>query len=230
MKHGAPKDQGLFALFLNFTVHEKLQPMSDWDFLPPPPSELGDHDVRRESDRLEGRKVALLVTGGIAAFKTPILARALRKQGAIVQAFLSEEAQRFVTAEALEWSTNRPVITQLSAAAEHLSDAAKFDVYLLPQATYNTINKMAHGIADTPITATLASALGRMERGECAVLLAPTMHGSMHTSILTGSLRRLAEMGVRIIPPREDYGKHNMPDDDVLITEVCRAVGRESPQ
>lgn len=200
--------------------------MNDWDFSPPPPADLGDHDVRAAGRHLEGKRVAMLVSGGIAAMKTPLLARALRRQGAEVQAFVSREALRYVTADALEWSTRRKVVIELSPDAEHLSDGARFDAYLLPQATYNTINKMAHGIADGTLTATLASALGRMERGDCAVLVAPTMHGSMHTSILTESLRRLHAMGVRVIPPREDYGKHNMPDDPVLVAEVCRAVSR----
>jgi phosphopantothenoylcysteine decarboxylase / phosphopantothenate---cysteine ligase len=63
-----------------------------------------------------------------------------------------------------------------------------------------------------------------MEQGEAAVLVAPTMHGSLHTSILTASLERLAGLGVRVIPPREDYGKHNLPPEEVLVAEVCRAV------
>lgn len=200
--------------------------MNDWDFSPPPPAALGDHDVRLEGRHLAGKRVALLISGGIAAMKTPLLARALRKEGAEVQAFVSQEALRYVTADALEWSTHRKVVVELSPDAEHLSDAAPFDAYLLPQATYNTINKMAHGIADGVLTSTLAAALGRMERGLGAVLVAPTMHGSMHNSILTASLRRLHGMGVRIVPPREDYGKHNMPDDPVLVAEVCRATSR----
>ena len=197
---------------------------NDWDLSPPPPSDLGDHDVRLAGNHLAGKRVALLIAGGIAAMKTPLLARALRKQGAEVQAFVSQEALRYVTVDALEWSTRAKVVQRLSPDAEHLSDAAPFDAYLLPQATYNTLNKMAHGIADGTLTAALASALGRLERGQGAVLVAPTMHGSMHTSILTESLRRLIAMGVRVIPPREDYGKHNMPDDDVLVAEVCRAT------
>ncbi|MEM1204728.1 MAG: phosphopantothenoylcysteine decarboxylase [Acidobacteriota bacterium] len=198
----------------------------DWDFSPPPPSDLGDHDVRSEGHHLVGKRVALMICGGIAAMKIPLLARSLRKQGAEVVAFVTEDALRYVTEDALEWSTHRQVVKRLSADAEHLSDSAPFDAYLLPQATYNTINKMAHGIADGTVTSTLASALGRMEQGECSVLLTPTMHGSMHNSLLTESLRRLHGMGVRIIPPREDYGKHNIPTDEVLISEVARAISR----
>lgn len=197
---------------------------SAWDFTPPPPSDLGDHDVPRTGDELAGRRVAMLVSGGIAAMKTPLVARELRRHGAEVVAFVSEEALRYVTLDALEWSTDRPVVSRLSARAEHLGDGERFDVYLLPQATYNTINKFAAGIADGLLTTTLASALGRLERGETAILLAPAMHGSMHNRILTESLGKLAGMGVRIVPPREAYGKHNMPDEATLAAAVCRAV------
>jgi phosphopantothenoylcysteine decarboxylase/phosphopantothenate--cysteine ligase len=200
--------------------------MPDWDFSPPPDSDLGDHDVVREGDHLAGRRVALLVTGGIAALKTPLLARALRRQGAEVTAFVSSEALRYVTADALEWSTVHPVVARLTPASEHLSDAAPFDAYLVAPATYNSINKIAAGIADGVVTATAASALGRLGRGATRVLIAPTMHGSLHNAILTASLRRLADLGARIVPPREDYGKHNLPDEAVLVAEVCRAVSR----
>jgi len=198
--------------------------MDDWDFSPPPPSEMGDHDVVMVGDHLAGKRVALLVTGGIAAFKAPLVARALRRQGADVVAFASQEALRYVTAETLEWSTVQPVVTRLTAAAEHLSDAAPFDAYLVAPATYNTLNKMAAGIADTAVTSALASALGRMEQGATRVLVAPTMHGSLHNSILTASLERLAALGVRVVPPREGYGKHNIPAEEVLVSEVCRAL------
>lgn len=200
--------------------------MPDWDYSPPPPSDLGDHDVPLDGTQLQGKRVALLLTGSIAAMKAPLLARALRRQGADVVVFASSEALRYVTEESLEWSTTHRVVTRLTPAAEHLSDSAPFDVYLLAPATYNTINKMRSGIADGVITATLGSALGRMEQGRTQVLVAPTMHGSLHTRILTESLHTLAQMGVRIIPPREDYGKHNLPEEGRLVAEVCRAASR----
>jgi phosphopantothenoylcysteine decarboxylase/phosphopantothenate--cysteine ligase len=200
--------------------------MQDWDFSPPPDSDLGDHDVPLEGSHLQGKRIALLVTGGIAAIKAPFIARALRRQGADVVAFTSSEALRYVAEEALSWSTNNPVVTRLTPAAEHLSDEAPFHAYLVAPATYNTINKLRYGIADTVVTSALGSALGRMEQGHTKLLIAPTMHGSLHTSILTESLQTLAAKGVRIIPPREDYGKHNIPEDERLVAEVCRAVSQ----
>jgi phosphopantothenoylcysteine decarboxylase/phosphopantothenate--cysteine ligase len=200
--------------------------MTDWDFTPPPSSALSDHAVELEGEHLAGKRVALLLSGGIACIKAPQLARALRRQGAEVTAFLSEEALRYTTVDALEWCTDRPAVVRLTAQAEHLSDRAPFDAYLVAPATYNTINKLRHGIADGVVASVLASALGRMERGRCAVLVAPTMHGTMHTAILTESLRWLSAHGVRVVPPREAHGKHNLPDEDVLVAEVCRATSR----
>ncbi|PVH28433.1 phosphopantothenoylcysteine decarboxylase [Pararhodobacter oceanensis] len=194
----------------------------DWDFSAPTPSDMGDHDVPPASTRLAGRRIALLVTGGIAAMKTPEVARGLRRHGAEVVAFASEDALRYVAREALEWATLSPVITGLTYQAEHLSDGAPFDAYLLAPATHSTIAKMAHGIGDTVVTSALISALGRMERGETQILVAPTMHGTMHNAQLVDNAKRLAAQGVHFVAPRDAYGKHNLPDTQTL----CIAVGR----
>ena len=193
-------------------------------FNPPPESELSDRSVELWSTHLQGKRVALLITGSIAAMKAPLIARCLRRRGADVVAFVSGEALRYTTIDALSWSTTNPVVTKLTAAAEHLSDAAPFAAYLVAPATYNTINKMRLGIADGVITAALGSAISRMERGKTQVLIAPTMHGSLHNSILTESLHRLHKMGVKIIPPRVANGKNNLPDEQAIAVEVCRAV------
>ncbi|HJL70638.1 MAG TPA: flavoprotein, partial [Anaerolineales bacterium] len=126
--------------------------MDDWDFSPPPQSPLQDREVPLDGSHLEGKRVALLLTGGIAAIKAPLIVRALRRQSASVVVFASDEAMRYTTLDALEWSSNNPVITRLTAAAEHISDSAPFDAYLLAPATYNTINKIARGIADNQAT------------------------------------------------------------------------------
>ena len=195
-----------------------------WDGTAPRSQPIGDHEVPQISDHLAGRRIALLVSGSIAALRTPDLARALRRRGAEVTAFCSEDALHFVGRQALEWATCRPVVCQLTWRAEHLSDAHPFDAWLLAPATYNTIGKLACGIADTVVTAALASALGRLERGDTTVLIAPTLHGSLHNATLERNCRRLAELGVRLVPPRDAYGKHNLPSPEVLVTAVCRAL------
>lgn len=196
----------------------------DWDFSAPRSAAIGDHDVPLVSEHLKGRRIALLVCGGIAAMKTPALARALRRRGADVTAFCSSEALHYVGREALEWSTCNPLVTQLTWRAEHLSDGTPFDAYLVAPATYNTIGKAAAGIADGVVTAALASAFGRMQAGRTAVLFAPTMHGSMHHALLEQNCRSLAALGARFVTPRDAYGKHNLPDEEVLVAAVCRAL------
>lgn len=198
--------------------------MTEWNYQPPRSSELGDHDVPSDGEELSGCDVALLITGGIAAYTTPTLVRALRRRGACVRVFCSSESLRYVSEEALAWASVNSVVTRLGPNAEHLSDASPFGVYLVAPTSYNTIGKVANGIADTVVTATLASALGRLEKGAARILMAPTMHGSMHNGILVDNCKRLAAIGVRIIPPRDAYGKHNLPREDVLVDEVIRSV------
>jgi phosphopantothenoylcysteine decarboxylase/phosphopantothenate--cysteine ligase len=202
--------------------------MQDWNFESPPESSLEDREVNLESTHLQNRRIALLVTGSIAAMKAPLIARSLRRRGADVVAFVSQEALRYTTIDALAWSTTNPVITHLTPNAEHLSDASPFAAYLVAPATYNTINKLRYGIADGVITSTLASALGRMEKSKTQILIAPTMHGSLHNSILTSSLQTLQKIGVKIIPPRVADGKNYLPDETVIVSAVCRSIGQSS--
>ena len=204
--------------------------MNDWDFSPPPESRLSDRQVALESTHLQDKRVALLITGSIAALKAPLIARTLRRHGADVVAFASPEALRYTTIDALSWSTTNTVVTKLTANAEHLSDDKPFAAYVVAPATYNTINKIASGIADSVITSTLASAIGRMEQEKTQVLIAPTMHGSLHNSILTGSLQKLDRMGVNIIPPLVANGKNNLPEEKAIACAVCRAVSRSPLQ
>ncbi|PIQ24191.1 phosphopantothenoylcysteine decarboxylase [bacterium (Candidatus Blackallbacteria) CG17_big_fil_post_rev_8_21_14_2_50_48_46] len=195
-----------------------------WNPLPPEPSDLDDHAVRLQGDALQGKRIALLVCGGIAAIKAPLLVRELRRQGAEITVFVSEEALRYTTEEALAWSSDRPVISRLSSRSEHLSGQMAFDACLVAPATYNTLNKFRNGIADTLLTTFLASALGRLERGQTRILVAPTLHGSMHNAILTESLNALQEMGVEVIPPKQGDGKHLLPELEEIVMRTARSL------
>ncbi len=203
---------------------KKRHMTSIWNPQAPELSVLTDHDVPSVDNHLEGRHIALLITGGIASIKAPTIARALRRYGADVVVYASEEALRYTTVEALEWCTTNPVVTKLTSASEHLCDSNPFDAYLVAPATYNTINKFKNGIADNVITTTLASALGRMQHGKSRILITPTMHGSMHNSILIDSLMDLQKLGVQIIPPRQENGKNNIPDTRKIVTSVIRSL------
>ncbi len=184
----------------------------------------GDRALAMTSDRLAGKAVALLVTGGIAAFRTPALARELRRAGAEVYAYATPAALQFVTRDALEWTTLQPLVSALDGRAQHVERA--MDVYLVAPATYSTLNKLAAGIADNAVTTTLASALGLQEAGRARIVLAPTMHGSMVNAILRESLARLANLGCVVVPPLGRDGKALLPEDAVLVDAVARALGR----
>lgn len=200
----------------------------EWDLAPPRSALIGDHDVPLLSEHLAGRRIALVVTGSVAALRAPQLARALRRRGAEVTAFCSPEALAYVGEQALEWATLRPLVKQLSWRAEHLSDSTPFDAWLVAPATFNTIGKLAAGIADTAATAALASALGRLQQGATQILVAPAMHGSLHTPVLERNCRLLRELGVRFIPPRDEHGKHNLASDELITAAVCRALSASS--
>ena len=190
-----------------------------WDFGEPL---AGDRAVAVEGTELAGRRIALLVTGGIAAYRTPDLARALRRAGAAVHACVTPTGLQFVTLDALHWATAQPVEHALDGRAHHVEGTC--DAYLVAPATYSTLNKVAAGIADNAVTTVLASALGLCEQGRAAVLVAPTMHGSMWNAILRESLARLANLGVTVIPPRGGDGKARLPDEDVLVQAVVSAL------
>ena len=156
--------------------------------------------------------------------------RELRRFGAEVVVFASQEGLQYVAKPALEWTSLHQVIDQFTSDSEHLSDSAPFDAYLVCPATYNTINKMANGIADSVITSTLASALGKIEQQRTKVLVVPTMHGSMHNRILVESLKKLTQLGVNIVPPRQENGKNNLPEIEILVAAVIQALSNSPLQ
>lgn len=194
-----------------------------WDLGTPLP---GDRALTTTSERLAGRTVALLISGGIAAFRTPGLVRELRRAGAQVHVFATPTALQFVTLDALEWTSLHPVVTALDGRAQHVEQPP--DAYLLAPATYSTLNKVAVGIADNAVTTTLASALGHLEAGRAAVLLAPTMHGSMVNAVLRNSLATLANLGCVVVPPVPRDGKALLPDDSTLVEAVVAALAGRS--
>jgi phosphopantothenoylcysteine decarboxylase/phosphopantothenate--cysteine ligase len=198
-----------------------MEKLINWDIKPPTPSSLLDHDVPILAETLRGMRIALMVSGGIAAMKAPLIARALRRYAAEVVVFVTPEALKYTTIDSLEWASSNPVISQLSPQSEHLSKAKPFDIFLLAPATYNTLNKIRHGIADNAVTTTLAPALRALQKGEAQVLVAPVMHGDFHNSILQESLEFLRSLGVEICPPRDAFGKHNLPNPENLAAFVC---------
>ncbi|MCM8532754.1 MAG: hypothetical protein NE330_16420 [Lentisphaeraceae bacterium] len=195
-----------------------------WDFQKPEKNNSIDQAVSLKSNALLGKNVCLGICGSIAAYKAPDIIRELRKHGASVTAFASQAALNFVTEMALEWtSTNKPV-TSLSADAEHLGGDQKFDIYLYAPASYSSINKMASGIADTPVTISFSSALGELEDNYCQIFIAPCMHGTMHNSILNESMKKLNQLGISFMQPRQEDGKNKLPEANEIVENIINSL------
>ncbi len=198
--------------------------MQDWDLSSPPTSEKQDHDVQIVSHALAKKKIALFISGSIAAYRCPDLIRELRKNGASVKVFASKSALNFVSSMSLEWTSLSPVVSCLTADAEHLENNFDFDLFLAAPATYNSINKLAQGIADNALSTALACALGRSEQSHTPFLISPCMNGIMHNSILIESMKSLNSRGIQFLKPRQEDGKNKLPESAVIIDACIKSL------
>lgn len=149
---------------------------------------------------LTDKRILLGICSGIAAYKAPILVRALRALGAQVQTVLSANAHRFVAPTALQAVSGNAVRQDLwdenaEAAMGHIELARWADVVIIAPATANTIAKLAHGNADDLLT-TLCLAT------TAPVIVAPAMNQQMYQHPATQkNLARLTELGYLQVGP-----------------------------
>ncbi|MBD3261896.1 MAG: DNA/pantothenate metabolism flavoprotein, partial [Candidatus Altiarchaeales archaeon] len=125
------------------------------------------------------KKIAVAVTGSVAAVKTPQLIRELEKKGFTVEAVLSEAARKIITPQVIHWACGRKPVTELTGELEHVKLCGlegEADALLIYPATSNTISKIASGIDDTPVTTYAATALASGTK----IIIAPAMHQSMY--------------------------------------------------
>jgi len=176
------------------------------------------------------RKVIVGVTGGIAAYKVPALARLLRKSGCEVKTVLTSAAKPLVGAEALRVLSGNPVYTDDKSAPAHydmdhirLSEWA--DAFLICPATANTIAKMAAGIADNLLT-TLTLSIP-----EKKIIIAPAMNCVMWANKATrANIDTLASRGVTVLPVGEGElacgvrGAGRMAGTDEIVRRVVELV------
>jgi len=178
------------------------------------------------SKLLDGRKIALCVTGSVAAVECVALARRLMRHGADVYCVMSPMAQKILHPYLLEWATGNPVVTELTGQIEHISLAGKHaghvDLVLVAPATANTIGKVANGIDDTPVTTTVSSAIG----AHIPVLLVPAMHETMyyHPAVIA-NIEKLHQMGVGVVAPRLEEDKAKIPEVDEIVEHVLAVFG-----
>jgi phosphopantothenoylcysteine decarboxylase/phosphopantothenate--cysteine ligase len=184
---------------------------------------------------LRGRRVLLGVTGGIAAYKAASLARELQRAGADVTAVLTASATRFIGADTFAGLTGHPAYTSLwEAPGEvlHVRLAQGNELAVIAPATGNLIAKLAHGLADDLLSATLLEFDG-------PVVVAPAMHAGMWAAPATQTnVRTLRARGVRFVGPVDgplahgDEGMGRMSEPgaiaDVVASVAARALGQTS--
>ncbi|MCD7860288.1 MAG: bifunctional phosphopantothenoylcysteine decarboxylase/phosphopantothenate--cysteine ligase CoaBC [Oscillospiraceae bacterium] len=183
-------------------------------------------------EALNGRCVVLGVTGGIAAYKMASVASALHKAGADVRVVMTRNATEFITPLTFETLTNHRCVTDTFARdfqydVAHISLAKAADLLLIAPATANVIAKLAHGIADDMLTTVSLAA-------RCKKMIAPAMNTAMLDAPVTQeNLQTLARYGYEIIEPDSgflacgDTGRGKLPEPEVLLDHVARALTRE---
>ena len=168
------------------------------------------------------KNIVLIVSGGVAAYKSAIFARLLMKQGANVKVVMTQAATEFVTPKTFEALTQHPVVTDLFDAHNEsmiahvsLADWANY-IFVVP-ATANILAKMAAGIGDDAASSVL---LAR----HTPVIVAPAMNVNMYENPATQrNLKTLREDGVIIIEPAEGMlaegyaGKGRLPEPDEIL-------------
>ncbi len=149
---------------------------------------------------LSGREIVLIISGGIAAYKSLDLIRRLKERGARVIPIMTAGAQEFVTPLAVGALSAEKVFTSLfDREAEHdvghIRLARDHDLVLIAPATANLLAKMAHGIADDLATAVLLAT-------DKPVLAAPAMNPKMWQDPATlRNVETLEERGIRFVGP-----------------------------
>ncbi len=176
-------------------------------------------------DVLHGRHVILCVTGGIAAYKSAYLTRALVKAGAQVVVMMTEAAQRFVAPLTFETLSGNRVVTSTferafeMGAVEHIDLATWADLVVVAPATYNFIGKLNAGIADDAVTTSMSAVT-------CPMFIAPAMNEHMwRNPINQRNVEALRTLGYRIIDPErgglacswEGDGRMRDPEDILSI-------------
>ena len=195
-----------------------------------------------ERRSLDGARVLLGITGGIAAYKAPELVRSLGREGAHVSVILTKSARRFVTKDALRSVTHGPVLTGLferdalgsgpwfegappsSLGMAHIGMAREADLVLIAPATANAIGKLAHGLADDLLSTALLAT-------RSPVLLAPAMNVAMWEHVaVRENVAALRARGVHFVGPDEgeladgEVGMGRMATLEAIVAACASAL------
>jgi len=174
---------------------------------------------------LSGKRILLIVTGGIAAFKTPELIRLLRKSGAAVTPVLTRAAEEFVTPLTLSALAEEKVYSDLfdltdEAEMGHIQLSRNADLVVVAPATADMMAKMANGLADD-----LASTL--LLATDTPVLVAPAMNVRMWQHAATArNAAQLRADGVQFVGPADgdmacgEYGPGRMSEPSEILSAI----------
>ena len=174
-------------------------------------------------------RIALGVTGCIAAYKAVEVLRGLQKHGATVQVVMSRHATEFVTPLTFGSISGLPVISDMWASSDdpdikHIRVAQSVDLLLVAPATANALAKFANGIADDFLSTLYIST-------NAPVLLAPAMNAEMWLHPATQeNVRRLKERGVQFVDPGEGYlacrtvGPGRLAEADEIVQRALEII------
>jgi phosphopantothenoylcysteine decarboxylase/phosphopantothenate--cysteine ligase len=183
---------------------------------------------------LKGKKILLGVSGGIAAYKTCELVRLFKKQEAEVRVIMTPSALNFVSPVTLSALSGNEVLINIfrdvnpdktgkvETKTWHVYTGLWADVFVIAPATANTIAKMAHGLSDNFLTATVLSS-------RCPIIIAPSMDEDMYLNAITSSnISKLKEYGFWVMEPETGelasglYGIGRMPEPETIYSYVER--------
>ncbi|MBR5029317.1 MAG: bifunctional phosphopantothenoylcysteine decarboxylase/phosphopantothenate--cysteine ligase CoaBC [Bacteroidales bacterium] len=174
---------------------------------------------------VEGKKIVVGITGGIAAYKVPQLIRLFVKNGAEVKVVATKNALQFVTPLTLETVSGNAVYSDVFApkneySTEHIALADWADMLVVAPATANIIGKFANGIADDALS-TLFLAFAK------DVVVCPAMNSAMYdNAAVQDNIRCLKDKGVNILSPAEGElacgtsGVGRMPEPEAIFEYV----------
>jgi len=180
------------------------------------------------------KRILLVVTGGIAAYKSLELVRLLRRQGIAVTAVLTEGGAQFVTPLSLQALTEEKVYTALWSLTDesemgHIQLSRSADLLVVAPASANMLAKMAAGLADDLASTVLLAT-------DKPVLVAPAMNVRMWTHpATTANLALLQSRGVHVIGPDEgamacgEYGRGRLAEPPAILAAIQALLGAPTP-
>jgi len=178
---------------------------------------------------LDGKRIVVGVSGGIAAYKSPELVRILKKQGADVRIIMTEHAEEFIGALTFEALSGRDVCRSLfdgkdKGAIRHIQWAEESDAVVIAPATANIIGKLASGIADDALTTFLLAVTA-------PVLVCPSMNTHMYENItVQRNISTLEAAGYIMVEPEAGElacgttGAGRLPEPRYIADRVARAI------